>query len=76
MRLRADRVQLELRVEGRNLQHPDERHFEHFGDVFDRRLGNPAILLLCPHQKRDHSRLLAAFRVFVDRLFGPGRVRP
>ena len=37
MRLLADRGQLEHRVEGRDLEHADVRHAEHFGDIADRR---------------------------------------
>jgi hypothetical protein len=76
MRLRADRPKLVLGVEGRDFKHPDQRHFEHFGDMFDGGLRDPAFLLLCAHEQRDHRRLLAAPGIFPDRLLRPCRVRP
>ena len=39
---------------------------EHVGDMLDRRLGHPAVLVLGDHQQRDDGGLLAAFRIFVD----------
>ena len=48
---RADRLQLELRVEGRDFERADIGHVEHVGDVLDRRLGHPAFLLLREHQQ-------------------------
>ena len=37
-----DRLQIEHRVEGRDLEHADVRHAEHFGDVLDRGFRQPA----------------------------------
>ncbi len=51
------------------------RHAEEIGDMADRRLRQPAAgLLLCAPQQRNDRRLLAAFRIFLDLLFGPGQV--
>ena len=70
--LAADRLELEHRVEGRDLEHADLRHAEHLGDVLDRRLRQPAaVLLLRPPQQRDHRRGLAAFRIFGDLALRP-----
>ena len=66
MGARADRLQLKLGVECRHFEHADIGHVQHVGDPFDRRLGDPAILLLRPHQQRNDSGLFAAFRIFLD----------
>ena len=55
--LRADRLQQELRVEGRDLEHADIGHAQHLGDRLDRGAGDPALLLLRAPQHRDHGRL-------------------
>ena len=48
------------------------RHAEHLGDMPDRRLRQPAaVLLLRPPQQRNDRRLLAAFRIFLDLLLRP-----
>ena len=47
---RADRLQLELRVEGRDLEHADQGMSSIVGDMLDRGPGHPAFLLLRPHQ--------------------------
>jgi hypothetical protein len=60
----ADRLQLELRVEGRDLEHADVGHCEHVGDMLDGGLGDPALLLLRQHEERDHRGLFAALGVF------------
>jgi hypothetical protein len=76
MRAGADRVELVLRVEGRDLEPPDVWHIEHVGDRLDRRLCHPAFLLLRQHQQRDDRRLLAALRILLDPLLGRCRIRP
>jgi hypothetical protein len=50
----TDRLELEHRVEGRDLEHPDNRHVEHLANHAQRRLGHPAFLLLDQPQQRDH----------------------
>ncbi len=47
---RSDGAELELRVEGRDLEDADIGHAQHVGDLLDRRAGNPAVLVLRPHQ--------------------------
>ena len=75
VRLAADRLQQEHGVEGRDLERADVRHAEHVGDVRDRRLRQPAVMLLLrAPQQRDHRRLLAAFRILGDLLLGPGEI--
>ena len=70
----ADRLQLELGIEGRDLEDADERHLQHVGDMLDCCLGDPPLLILRAHQQRDHGRLLALRRIFTDRRLRPGRV--
>ncbi len=65
----ADRGEIEHRVEGRDLQHADERHVEAPADGLDHRMGDPAFLLLADPQRRDNRRSLAARRIFRDLLF-------
>ena len=55
VRFGADRLQVKHRVEGRDLEHTDMGHAEYPCDRLDRRLGDPALLLLRPPQKRDHG---------------------
>jgi hypothetical protein len=74
MGARTDRLQLELRVEGRHFENADIGHAEHVGDAFDRGLGDPAVLLLRAHEQRDDRRLLAALGILLDRCLGPGRI--
>ena len=74
MRTGADRGQHELGVEGGDLQHADQRHGQPVRHIFDGGLGHPAILLLGTHEQRNHRRLLAAFRIFANRLIGPGGI--
>ena len=50
---RADRLQLELRIEGRNFKNTDIGHVQHVCDFFNGGAGNPAILLLGTHEQRD-----------------------
>ena len=57
---------LELGVEGRHFQHANVRHrqaCQRHTSIAG--FADPAFLLLCPHQKRNHSRGLTAFRIFV-----------
>src|ERR1700688_2380590 len=75
MRLLADRLQLEHRIERRDLQHADVGHLEQIRDRADRRFRNPPIMLfLDPPQDRDRRRWLPAFRIFGDLLFRPSEV--
>ena len=75
MGLLADRLQLEHRVEGRDLEHADIGHVEQVGDGADRGFRNPAlVLLLRPPQDRDHRRGLAAGRIFRDLRFRPREI--
>ncbi len=67
----ADRLQLELGVEGRNLEHADIGHAELGRDMLDCSARDPAVLFLCPHEQRDDSGLLTACRVFPDRCLCP-----
>ena len=55
MRTRADRCQLELGVECCHLEDPDIGHIQHLGDLLNGRAGDPAILILCPHEQRNDS---------------------
>src|SRR5664279_1574981 len=72
VRLLADRLQLEHRVEGGDLQRADVGYVEQIRDRSDRRFRNPAVMLfLDPPQDRYHRRGLAAFRKFGYLLFGP-----
>ena len=74
--LAADRLEQEHRVEGRDLEHADLRHAEHFGDVLDRLLRQPAaVLLLRPPQQRDHRGGLAALRILRDLALRPVEIR-
>ena len=75
MCLFPDRLQLEHGVEGRNFQNADIRHVEQLGDVTDRRLADPAvILLLGAPQERDHRGGLPARRIPVDQLLRPRKI--
>ena len=74
MRVRADRLQVEHRVEGRDLEHADQRHVEHVRDALDGRLGDPALLLLRPPEQRDHRGGLPARRKLGDLPLRPGTV--
>src|SRR5712675_704770 len=75
VRLLADRLQLEHRVEGRNLQRPDIGHVEQIRDRTDRRFGNPAVMLfLQPPQDRYHRGGLPAFRIFGDLSSRPSEI--
>ncbi len=74
MRDRAHGLQLEHEVERSHLKRTDRGHAEHIGDSFDRRTGQPALLLLRAPQKRDDRRSLTAFGIFGDLRFGPGLV--
>ncbi len=67
----AHRLEIEHRVKRRHFQHADVGHGEHRGDVFDHRLGDPAILFLPAPQKRDHRAGLTAGGIFRHFLFGP-----
>jgi hypothetical protein len=71
----ADRLQIEHRVEGRDFQHADIGHAEQVGDLLDRLLGQPVIMLLLRlPQGRDHGGSLAAGRIFGDLRVEPGAV--
>ena len=74
VRLLADRSQQEHGVEGRDFQDADIGHVEELADPADRRLGNPAFLLLNAPQDRDNSGGLLAFRELLNLLLGPGEV--
>ena len=65
---------MEHRVEGRDLEHADERHAEHLRHVLYRGLGDPAFLLLCAPQKRDDRGGLPPLRKFGDLPLRPGTV--
>src|SRR5690606_35714745 len=54
------------RVEGGDFEHAYGRHAEQLGDGADRRLGDPALLLLHQPHDRDHRRLPALGRIFRD----------
>ncbi|MNL12658.1 hypothetical protein D3C87_1335300 [compost metagenome] len=71
---RANRLQLELRIEGRHFHDADIGHIQHVGDFLDGGAGNPAVLLLRTHEQRDNRRLLASLWIFLDRLFRPNGV--
>ncbi|MCY1242511.1 hypothetical protein D9M72_554750 [compost metagenome] len=71
MSARANRLQLELRIESGDFQNADQRHVEHVCYMFNGSFRNPAILLLCTHEQRNDSRLLAAIGEFCDRLVRP-----
>jgi hypothetical protein len=71
---RADRLQLELGVEGRNFERADVRHAEHVRDRLDGGLRDPAVLVLSAHQQRDDGRLLTTLGVLIDRFLRPGGV--
>ena len=72
VRLFADGLELEHRVEGRDFQHADVGHVKQIGDRADRGFRNPSLMLfLNPPQDRDHRRGLTAFRVFGDLLLSP-----
>ena len=68
----ADRLEVEHRVEGRDLQHPDVGHAEHARDVLDRRLRQPEVVLLlrAPKQRQDRRRL-PSLRVLGDLRLAP-----
>ncbi|MNY78623.1 hypothetical protein D3C86_2189580 [compost metagenome] len=53
MGARANRLQLELRIEGRHFHDADIGHIQHVGDFLDGGAGNPAVLLLRTHEQRD-----------------------
>ena len=71
----ADGHQIEHSVEGRDLVDADVWHLEKIGDIADRRLRQPAIMLLLrsPQDWYDRS-LLTPFRVLLDLLHGPRKV--
>src|SRR3984957_12369152 len=67
MGLLADRLQLEHRVEGRDLERANVGHLQEISHRADRGFGNPAVMLfLDPPQDRYHRRRLATFRIFGD----------
>ena len=74
MRAGAYWLQLELRIERRNFEDTDQGHIEQGRYIFDRRLGNPAILFLRAHQKRNNCRLFTAFWIFLDCKLCPSAV--
>src|ERR1700730_4189163 len=75
MRLLADRLQLEHRIERRDLQHADVGHLEQVRDRADRGFRDPPLMLfLHPPQNRDRRRSLAARRIFCNLLLRPGEI--
>src|SRR5664279_3895849 len=73
--LLADRLQLEHRVEGRDLERANVGHPEQVSDRADRDFGNPTVMLLLdPPQDRYYRRCLAAFRIFGDLRLRPNEV--
>ena len=71
----ADGSQLEHRVEGRDFIDTDVGHAEHFGDIADRRLRQPAVVLFlgAPQQRNDRRGLLPG-RIIFDLRLGPGKI--
>ena len=58
-----------------DLERADVGHVEQIRDRADRGFRNPAVMLfLHPPQDRNHRRRLAAFRIFGDLRFGPGKI--
>lgn len=73
--VRADRRELEHRVEGCNLEPANVRHAQHVGDVANGRFRQPAAdLLLRAPQQRNNGRSLLAFRKLGDLRLGPGEI--
>ena len=67
-----DRLEIEHRIEGRNLEHPDAGHAEKLGYGLDRLLRQPAARLpLRAPQDRDHRGMLTSGRIFRDLRFRP-----
>ena len=71
----AHRLEVEHRVEGRDLERADKRHIEHLGDFLDGRTRQPigVLRLRAPHQREDR-RGLPALGIFGDLLFRPGLI--
>ena len=60
------RLEVEHRVEGRDLEDSDPCHLKHLRDDAHSRFAHPAFLVLRPPQKRDHRRGLTPRRIFCD----------
>ena len=75
VRLPSNRLELEHGVEGRDLQCTDVGHIKQIRHRADRRFRNPAVILfLRSPQDRQYRGCLAAFRIFGDLLFCPGKI--